>query len=337
MVEGTGIVPRSHGDITMFIAPGAWLRKYAHWILAGVLLLLLPGFVLLFSPTASMKQQRASLPTINGKPVDVTEFQNARNTALADMVLSKGRQPTHTSQLDDQLNMAAIQRIVLLKKARELGVRVTDDELVQQIRAMPVMQNEQTKQFDPDRYQRYIISLNNLNVNEAQFEESMRTQIILSRLRGMVGAAAKVTPTELQLSYIPLHEQTTVDYVEFNASDRKEPFDIKDDEARAYYEKNKENFRTPAMVKVRYVIFPVSEAKKSLKIGDEEFVDYYDRNKEKYADATGKPKFFADVKDEVKKDLTGIRAERLAGDRATAFTVKLVPEGGAARSDFAKL
>jgi peptidyl-prolyl cis-trans isomerase D len=336
MAEGAGILTNPYGEFdTMFIAHGEFLRKYAHWILAGVLLLLLPGFVLLFSPTASMKQQRASLPTINGKPIELAEFQNAREAAAADIILGKGRQ-ARTSQMEDQISVAAVQRLILMRKAKELGIRVTDDELVQQIRALPVLLNEQTKQFDPDRYQRYIISLNNLNVTEMQFEEAMRTQIILSRLRALVGSGAKVTPTDLQLSYIPLHEQTTIDYVEFNASDRKESFDIKDDEAKAYYEKNKEHLRTPAVVKARYVIFSIPEAKKSVKIGDEELVEYYDRNKEKYLDTTGKPKFFADVKDEVKKDLTDIRAERLAGDRATAFTVKLVPEGGAVHPDFTK-
>src|SRR6266853_735948 len=110
MEDGAGILANSYGEIDMFIAHGEWLRKYAPWILAGVLLLLLPGFILLFSPTASVKAQRASLPTINSKPVDQAEFQRARNTALADIILSKGRQPTHTSQIDDQINVAAIQR-----------------------------------------------------------------------------------------------------------------------------------------------------------------------------------------------------------------------------------
>ena len=105
----------------MFIAHGEWLRKYAPWILAGVLLLLLPGFVLLFSPTASVKAQRSQLPTIGGKPVNFAEFQNARNAVMTDIILSKGRQPPHTAQLDDDLNMAATQRLVLMRKAKKVG------------------------------------------------------------------------------------------------------------------------------------------------------------------------------------------------------------------------
>jgi hypothetical protein len=42
------------------------------------------------------------------------------------------------------------------------------------------------------------------------------------------------------------------------------------------------------------------------------------------------------VKDELKQDLLDLRAERLAGDRATALTVKLVPQPGAPIPDFTK-
>jgi peptidyl-prolyl cis-trans isomerase D len=320
----------------MFIAHGEWLRKYAPWILAGVLLLLLPGFILLFSPTAAVKQQRSQLPSINGKPVNLAEYQAERASVMTGFILNKGRQPARTPQLDDEITMRTVQRMLLLQKARELGVRVSDEELVQQIRSLPILQNDQ-RQFDPEHYQRYMAYLNNLDVTGVQFEEAMREELVLSRLRMFVGMAAKVTPDEAQLAYGPPHEQMTVDFVEFNAADYKAPFDIKDDEARAFYEQNREKFRTPAMVKVRYVYFTVSDARKSVTLGDDEIAEYYDRNKDKYADATKKPRPLADVKDAVKKDLIALRAERLAGDRATGFSVKLVHEPGTPNPDFAKI
>ena len=320
----------------MFIAHGEWLRKYAPWILAGVLLLLLPGFVLLFSPTASVKQQRSQLPTIGGKPVNLAEFQSVRNDVLTGIILNRGRQPSRTAAFDDQLNIQAVQHLILLRKARELGVRISDDDLLQQIRALPILRNEQ-KQFDPGNYQRYMIYLNNLGISETQFEDAIREELVLSRLRALIGSGAKVTPIALQLSYTPLHEQMTIDYVDFDAADQKGPFDITDDEARAFYGQNQETFRTPALVKVRYVYFTVSDARKSVTLGDDEIAEYYERNKDKYLDDGKKPKPLADVKDAVKKDLLDLRAERLAGDRATGFSVKLVHEPGATRPDFAKI
>jgi peptidyl-prolyl cis-trans isomerase D len=320
----------------MFIAHGEWLRKYAHWILAGVLVLLVPGFVMLFSPSSNVRQQRSQLPTINDKPVNLAEFQNERATAQAELTVNRGREPGHTARLDDELKMRAVQRLILLRKAAELGIRVTDDDVVGQIRALSVLQNEQ-HQFDPSRYQRYIIYLNNLGVSEAQYEQIIREQLLLGQLRALVGAAAQVTPTELQLAYAPPHEETTIAYVEFNTADRKEPIAVKDDEARAFYTQNQEKFRKPAMAKVRYVYFTISDARPSVKVGDDEVAEYYERSKAKYVDDTKKTNTLADVKDEVKKDLLDLRAERLAGDRATGFSVKLVHEPGTPSPDFAEI
>jgi peptidyl-prolyl cis-trans isomerase D len=320
----------------MFIAHGERLQKYGPWILGGVLLLLVPSFVVMFSPSASLKQQRSELPTINGKAVNLADFQNAKNVVMTEIVFSSGRQPPHTLEYEDQLNIEAVQRLILLRKAREFGISAGEDEVVQQVRMLPAFLNEQ-KQFDPDRYQRYINFLNNLGISEALLAETIREQIEVSRLRALVATAAKVTPAELKLAYTPLHEQTTIDYVEFDGADHKENFMVKDDEARAFYDLNKEKFRKPAEVKVREVYFTISEALKSITLGEDEIGEYYELNKGKYLDDQKKPRPLADVKDEVKKDLLDLRAQRLAGDRATGFSVKLVHEPGAARPDFAKI
>jgi peptidyl-prolyl cis-trans isomerase D len=320
----------------MFIAHGEWLRKYAPWILAGVLLLLLPGFVLLFSPTGSVKDAHAELPTIAGKPVNQAEFQRAKNIVLAQVVMSAGHQPSRTTEFEDELNIEAVQHLILLRKAKELDIIATDQDVVRQIRSQPAFLNQQ-KQFEPERYQRYTIILNNLGISEMQFEEIIREQVILSRLRALVGTAAKATPVELNFNFTPLHEQTTIDYVEFNAADNKEPIKVTDDEAKTYYEQKKEAFRTPAQVRVRYVYFTLADARKSIALSDDDVSEFYERNKDKYLDADKKSEPLADIKDEVKKDLLDLRAERLAGDRATGLSVKLVFEPGTARPDFAKI
>ena len=320
----------------MFIAHGERLQRWGPWILGGVLLLLVPSFVVMFSPSASIKQQRSELPTINGKAVNLADFQNTKNVVMTEIVFSSGRQPPRTLEYEDQLNIEAVQRLILLRKASEFGISAAEDEVVQQVRLLPAFLNEQ-KQFDPDRYQRYINFLNNLGISEAQLAETIREQIVLSRLRALVATAAKVTPAELKLAYMPLHEQTTIDYVEFDGADHKENFTVKDDEAKAFYDLNKEKFRKPAEAKVREVYFTISEARKSITLGENEVGEYYELNKGKYLDDQKKPRPLADVKDEVKKDLLDLRAARLAGDRATGFSVKLVHEPDAARPDFTKI
>lgn len=320
----------------MFIAHGERLQKWGPWILGGVLLLLVPSFVVMFSPSAAIRQQRSELPTIAGKPVNFSDFQTSKGVVMTEAVFSSGRQPPRTLEFEDQINIQAVQRLVLMRKARELGISASDEEVVQQLRMLPSFLNEQ-KQFDPDRYQRYLNFLNNLGISETQLAETIREQIMMARLRALITTPVKVAPSELKLAYTPLHEETAVDYVEIKAADQKGNFDIKDAEAGAFYDLNKEKFRKPAEVKVREVYFTVSDARKSITLGEDEIGEYYQLNKGKYLDDQKKPRPLSEVKNEVKKDLLDLRAERHAGDLATGFSVKLVHEPGTARPDFAKI
>lgn len=320
----------------MFIAHGAWLRKYAPWILAGVLVLLLPGFVLLFTPAGGVADRQKNLPTIGGKPVNPAEFQQAKNAIIAQHVISTGRQAPRTIDFNEQLTRDAVVRMLLLRKAGELGIRVSDEELVRQIRSQPFLLNE-NKQFDPELYRQVLIVLNNYGVTESQFEQIIREQIILMRLRNLVTRAVRVTPTELQLAYAPFHEKTFVDYVEFDVADHQQPLEVTEQDARAFFEQNQELFRAPAQTKVRYVHFKTSEARDAVTLSDGEIAEYYERNKSKYIDEQKQPRPLDSVRDEIQKELRALRAERLIGDRATEFTVRLVPEPGAARPDFAKV
>jgi peptidyl-prolyl cis-trans isomerase D len=322
----------------MFISTHDLVRKHGPLIL-GIILAVSVGMGLLFTPSGSLvgrNQQRGGLPTIRGKTVNSAEFQSARNLVLAAIAMSKGKQPVRTASFEDDLNIESVHRMVLLRKARELGIRVTDEEVVQQIRALPGMLNDQ-KQFDPGNYQRYMIFLNNLDISEGMFEEIVREDIILGRLRALISSAAEVTPQESQISYNMFAERSTIDYVELNAADHKDTSNVTDDQAKAYYDQHQEKFRTPGMVKVKYVYFTIADAKNSITITDDDLNEYYERNKSQYVDETGKPKPLADIKNALKQDLLDLRAERLAGDRATALTVKLVAQPGAPAPDFAKI
>jgi peptidyl-prolyl cis-trans isomerase D len=319
----------------MFIAHGEKLRKHARWIMAGVLLLLIPSFVALFTSTGSAgKRAAADLPSIGGKPVDVAEYQHALSTATALYMINVGREARRTPEVQDRLAQEAIVRILMLRKAKELGIRVVDSELVQTLRNQPFMLSE-NGQFDPERYQRFLIYLNNIGISEARYEEILREELTRAKLEQMVTAAAIATPQEVELVYMPYHERATIELALFDVNDYHEPVTVSNEEAQAFYEKNQESFRTPAEVKVRYVEFSIADAEKTIHLTDEEFTEFYNRNKIKYAGTNTIAPPLEAVKAEVQADLLTSRADRAAADRATEFSVRLVPKQGAARPDFA--
>jgi peptidyl-prolyl cis-trans isomerase D len=319
----------------MFIVHGEKIRKHARWIMAGVLLLLIPGFIALFTQTGSSNRQAThDLPSIGGKPVNPAEFQNALSNAKVLFTISSGRAPTGTPEMQDRLTQEAVVRILMLRKARELGLQVSDSEVVQAIHSQPMLHNE-SGQFDPDRYRRFTIYLNNLGISETHYEQILREELLRAKLEQMITAGALATPQEVNLVYAPYHERITVSLARFDVADYHEPVSVSNEEAQAFYDAHQEDFRTPAQVKVRYARFTIADSEPTIRLTDEEIAEYYDRNKQNYAGTNSvAPPPLESVKEKVRQDLLTYRADRAAADRATAFSVALVPKSGAERPDF---
>ncbi len=320
----------------MFITQGAWLRKHGRWILAGVLVLLIPGFVALFSTTGGTGRQQTELPTVLGKPVNAGEYQQARNNVLAQIKINSGGRMPRVPNFDEQVAQEAVTRLLLLRRAREMDITVTDDDVIKEIQNQRAF-HDAKGQFDPELYRRHTVYLNNIGISEPEFEYLVREEITVNRLRALVTAAVAVTPQEVRLEYDPTHEKIAIDVAEFDAANFAPATEPTEDELKAYYEQNKERFRRPAQVKVRYALFGTDTAKQSVTVSADDITQYYERNKAQYTDADKKQKPLEAVKEEIRQELLTMRALGVAGDRATEFTVKLVAEPGAPRPDFAKL
>jgi len=189
----------------------------------------------------------------------------------------------------------------------------------------------------PEAYRQFVIRLTGIGISEALFDQVMRDTVTLAKLESLVAAAAKVTPQEVELAYAPLHEKLAIDLVEFHAASNAAPVTVTDDEAKAFFEKNKETFRIPKQVNVRCVFFPVAEAKKSVTVADTDIADFYERNKTQYKDTNNVAKPLDAVREEIRDTLLKNRADRRAQDRATEMTVKLVQEPNGPMPDFLKL
>ncbi len=312
----------------MFIIHGAWLRKYLRWILGGLLILLIPGFVVLFTPADSREGGGRPVPTIRGKPVNRLELERAQQALLAQYLIQSGGELPRSAKFEDELREDAVVRVVCLRKAGEFGIRTTDEELIQYIQSQPFFRNE-AGQFDRQRYQQFVLRLNQVRLTEADFEEVMRQQLTILRLQALVSSGAKTTPLEVQQAYAPLHEKISIEYVVFNDDAHTGAVTVTEAEIADFYEKQKAAFRTPERVKVRYVHVPFDLAAQN--VSDADVAQFYERSKAQFTNE------LAAVTDEIRATLARSRAQRTAGDRATELTVDLVYKPDDPRPDFNQL
>jgi peptidyl-prolyl cis-trans isomerase D len=326
----------------MFITHHAWFHKYKTWIFTGILVLLVPSFILMFTQTSSLDRYgtNANVPTIRGKPIDPAELDAARKAVMTQFYLSRGDIP-RTAAFDDYLNQRSVYHLMMLRKAAAMGIRVSEDEVTARISQLPPF-----FRFTPDGrldpYCQGMLFLNNYGISPERFEQFIREDLILNRLQMLVNSMAMITPLEMQLAYSPRYERLTIDLVEF-ATTPASDVGVTDEDARAFYEGKRNNranaelFRRPATVKVRYALFPTNEVQKSITVTDKQVADFYERNDTKYAGSNSVPPALDTVKDQVRTDLLAKLARRQVADKATQFSVKVTSEQGTARPDFAKI
>lgn len=321
----------------MFIAHGDKVRKHARWIMLGVLVLLIPGFVALFTTTGKSDRQATNLPTVHGKPVNAADYEQMKDLVRAQFVVMRGRDGSRTTQMQDQIKQEAVIQMLLMGKAKEMGVIVTEPELQLALIGQPVFLNS-AGQFDKERYRQFMILLNNNSVSESMFEDVLRQRLVIEKLQRIITTAAKATPAAVQQAYLPLHEKLAIDLVQFDTADYHDPVAISNEVVRAYFEQNKESFRLPAKVKVQYAAFTADAAKKSVQVTDAEILDFYNRTLYRYVGTNNAPQPLEAVKAEVKAELVRQQADHAAADRATEFGLKLAqqpkPEFGKVCTEF---
>ncbi len=233
---------------------------------------------------------------------------------------------------DEQMYHAAWQRLAMLKKAGQLGMVATDDQITTSIQQHPVFQNRQTGQYDPARYNMFVNQiLPQLRTSQTGFEQIFRENILIGKVSVIPAQGALVTEREIKEAFHLYTDQFTVEYASLphRISDTPNP---SEDEAKNYFENNKEQFRIPEAVRVNYVQFAVSNYLDQIEVTDEMTAQIYEQNKQRFprepaedATADTPPEFkpLEEVKGEIIAEIKQMQALKLAFGYAEEMTAEL--------------
>lgn len=244
---------------------------------------------------------------IYGRNISFNEYRKSFDWLRRMAMMRYGRQ---FDQIVKFLNLEeeAWENIILLRHAELKGIRVSDDELASVISSLPVFQRE--GKFDSETYR--TVLRYDLGVRPEYFEDGMRTEVSISRLRNSITDCIKLTEQELRQYYRFANEEVRVKYIPFKSSDFEKAMSVTEEQVRDYFESNREEFRKPEKVKLQYVVFKVE-------VEDTEIKDYYSRNKEKYKKNGDKKKIrpLSEVRDEIReylKNRKALKAKEEAGE-----------------------
>ena len=172
---------------------------------------------------------------------------------------------------------------ITLREADRLGIHVSQEEVKNRILELPVFKDEKGQFVGKDKYRRF---LEGYGQRVQEFEEGMANDIVASKLGDLIASSVVVTPEEVERVYRERNESIGFDYVTFMPANYLETAKaaITDEEARAYYDEDSEQFRTPLKRRIDYVRLTPTEFRDRVELEEGSVAAYYDENLDKYTE-----------------------------------------------------
>lgn len=243
---------------------GTWMIKF----ILGVIII-----VFTFWGVGSWTAQKINrVATVDGEPIPVETYRFAYNQLMDQMRRQFGNNLSEDLlkmlNVDEQAMNQVIDQKLILKEARRLNFDVTKQELVAAIAGYPGFQVDGV--FNRRRYEAV---LSNNRMSPEAFEATQEKSMLIDKVRRFVTQNAKVSDLEAREWYNWRNSEVNVDYALFAPA--KFPVTGPDDsQAQAYFDENKEAYRTAPLVKAEYVFFDPALHTGEVAVTQEDILEY---------------------------------------------------------------
>ena len=246
----------------------------------GIVVKIIVGFIVvtfaLFGVDALVTSFNSSdkVAEVDGVDITRTQMLQGAETQRRQLISMMGGQVNPALLEDNLLQRRAldelIQRVVLANQAKELGLGVSDAQVNAYL--LQAEQFQTNGQFDQNKYLNFIRSL---GFTPLAFKERIKQDVLIQQPRNAIAGSEFVLPYQVDSVAKLQSQERTYDYVSFSLADESENTSVSDDELKAYYEANKDNFKTPEQVKINYVVISSADFNSKVKITDAELQDAY--------------------------------------------------------------
>lgn len=190
--------------------------------------------------------------TVNGESIPYARFQR-RYQAYVDAYAQIYRD-RFSSELAERLGLPQqvvndlVQEALIVQRAHREGLDVSDEELNEQIHAVPGFQ--ENGRFSLRRYQEF---LRRRGTSAAVFEAEVRRELTRVKVEGAVRSGVKVAPAEVEQAYALRHDAVRAAWALVELGPILAATTVGDQELAAYLATHAEEFRQPERRRVQYV------------------------------------------------------------------------------------
>lgn len=205
-------------------------------------------------------QQDMVVGEVNGKELSYQEFNQLYKNIYESEQARRGGQidKSTLSILKNQVWEQFIQQTLFEEQIEALDIAVSDSEVVYQImnHPLPNFKQEPSLQtngvFDINKYR---AQLSNPQINWAQIEEYVRQQLPYQKLQNLITNSVRVSESEIRTEFESKNVKAKAAYLAVNPNNFQSGLEASDEEIKAYFEANKEDFKQDEMRELNYISF----------------------------------------------------------------------------------
>ncbi len=181
-----------------------------------------------------------------------------------------------TEELIEKLNLRKqafdniVNQYILLHAAKEWDIRISEEEIMDHIRALPIFKIDGA--FNEDLY---LQRLGMANVTPLKFQGDIFRYLLFTKVQERIAGGFKISNTELWNNYVKENEKLKADYILVQVDRFIPEVQIVLDEIKGYYETNKEKYRYAERRSVEYLYFRPKDFEADANVTETEIKRYY--------------------------------------------------------------
>jgi peptidyl-prolyl cis-trans isomerase D len=221
--------------------------------------------------------------TVDGDPISTQQVLRQAQLIERQQFQGKDLGARFLPYFAKQATETLVTQRALLAAARQLGLRVTDEELLDELQhgELAATLFPGGKFIGQPAYENFAQS-NNLTV--AQLEEIEKNAILLRKLRSLVSSSASVADAEVEKEFRRRNTKVKFDYAVLSPDTIRKGIHPTEVELKAFYERNKPAYNNaiPEKRKIRFAAIENAKVVAQVKVSTQDLQSYYQQRQDDY-------------------------------------------------------
>jgi len=260
------------------------LKKY---LLGGLLVLISATMVITLIPGGTLGSAfgfggaaQGDFAKVGDHEISMQDVRQRAQMAVRQAGYPESLLPLISGQVAQQMVMQA----AMLVEASRIGLRVTDDELRDELRTGPL-----GAQFFPggnfigqDRYEQFVLQQFNMSV--AQFEQEMKDELLARKLRALVEGGVSVSDPEIEQEARRENTKVKLEYAVLSLDKVMSEIHPNEAELKAFFAMNQAHYANaiPEKRKADYLVIDTAKVSEQVDVTRDDLQRYYNQHRDEY-------------------------------------------------------